>query len=133
MKEFTTAAERVDPEHRDDVIEFKIDGVLCRAYRPNDGQLAVLVATTGRHSSGTEQIAGVINFFVAVLDESSHHYVVSRLLDRNDPLPIDTVKDVMEWLIEAWSGRPTVSPSGSASSPESTGSRSTEVVPASTS
>lgn len=136
MKEFTTAAERAAETDEDEVaFEFTIDGQLCRAFRPNDGQLAVLVATTGRHSSGAEQVAGVVNFFVSVLDEASHSYVVSRLLDRRHPLPVQGdpdegtvgLQDIMEWLIEQWSGRPTESRSDSASSPPSTGSRSTAV------
>jgi hypothetical protein len=129
VKEFTTAVERVDGDDERG-FEFKVDGVLCTAYRPTESQLAVLMATTGRHSSVEEQIAGYINFFVAVLDDASHHYVVSRLLDRKNPLPIEVVQNIIEWLISEWSGRPIVRPSGSTGSPPSTGSPSTEEVPA---
>lgn len=131
MKEFSTAiseAERQDDE--DNAMEFSVDGTLCRAYRPSDGQLAFLMASTGRHSSDSEQIAGLINFFVAVLDDDSHNYVVSRLLDRRDPFGLEQVQAIMEWMVEEWSGRPTKSPSVSTPSPPNTGRSSTAKTPA---
>lgn len=131
MREFTTAAnEAASGDEPDKGIPFMVDGFECRAFKPQDGQLAVLMATTGRHSSNEEQIAGLINFFVAVLNDESHGYIVSKLLDRRDKFGLDEVQDIMEWLIEEWSGRPTRSPSGSTSSPESVGPKSTPSTPA---
>lgn len=130
MREFTTAVEEVVEGDEDHGIEFKVDGVTCRAYRPGDGQLAVLMATTTKHSSEQEQIAGIINFFVAVLDDETHSYIVSRLLDRRDRFGIAQVQNIMEWLIEQWSGRPTKSPTGSTPSREPDGQRSTQPTPA---
>lgn len=130
MKEFTTAIEKAESEDDEAGIEFNIDGVLCTAYHPGDGQLAYLLASTGRHSTGQEQIAGLINFFVAVLDDDSHTYVVNRLLDRKDKFGIEQVQSVMEWLVSEWSSRPTKSPSDSTPSPPSTGRSSTERTPA---
>lgn len=132
VKEFTTAVEEAnkgtDPEEH--ALEFSVDGVLCKGYRPGDGQLAYLMASTGRHSTGQERVAGLINFFVAVLDDDSHTYIVNRLLDREDAFGIEQVQAIMEWLVGAWSGRPTQSPSDSTSSPPSTGQSSTERTPA---
>lgn len=131
MKEFTTAVEQAEKSEDDDnVIEFAIDGTMCKAYKPKDGQLAVLMASTGRHSSQQEMIAGIINFFVAVLDEDSHSYVVSRLLDRRDAFGIEQVQNIMQWLIGEWSGRPTKSPSGSTTSQQTDGPNSTQSTPA---
>ena len=131
MKEFTTAVNEAEKSEEDEgLVEFMVDGELCTAYRPSDGQLAFLMASTGRHSSTEEQIAGIINFFVAVLDDDSHNYVVSKLLDRKDKFGIEQVQEIMEWLVSEWSGRPTKSPSGSTSSPPSTGRSSTRPTPA---
>jgi len=130
LKEFVTAAEDAARENADEGMEFSVDGVMCRCYRPKDGQLAVLMATTSRHSSQQEMIAGIINFFVAVLDEESHNYVVGRLLDRTDPFGIEQVQQIMNWMIEEWSGRPTPSPSVSTQSQRSGGRRSTPRTPA---
>lgn len=128
MREFSTAAaETVEEEEHP--IEFGIDGTLCRAYRPKDGQVAVLMATGGKHANDNEQIAGIINFFVGVLDDDSHHYIVSRLLDRKDNFGLREVQNILEYLMESWSGgRPTHSSAGSTTSRSSTGHSSTEVV-----
>jgi hypothetical protein len=138
MKEFLTAAKHAEAEDNGDdgAVPFKIknedtgEEMVCRAYKPGDGQFAVLMATTSRHSSQQEQIAGIINFFASVLDDDSHHYVVSRLLDRRDPFGIEQVQGIMEFLIEEWSGRPTQSSSGSTRLQSSGGQNSTQPTPA---
>jgi hypothetical protein len=131
VKEFVTAAKEIEDEEsgEDGVVEFAIDGTMCTAYRPGDGQIAVLMATTGPHASENEQIAGFINFFVSVLDEGSHSYIVSRLLDRTDVFGMKELNDISEYLMEQWSGRPTKSSSGSTGSRRKTGRSSTAKQP----
>jgi hypothetical protein len=121
LKEFSTAANRVTEGDEPEPIEFGLDGVLCKAYYPKDGQVAVLMATGGKHSSDADQIAGVINFFVGVLDDDSHSYIVGRLLDRKDPFGLTEVQNIIEWLMEQWSGRPTKSSVGSTDTPSISG------------
>jgi hypothetical protein len=135
VKEFITAAnDAQEPEGSEDKgMEFAVDGVLCRCYKPNDGQLAVLMASTGRHSNYQEQIAGVINFFVATLDDESHNYLVSKLLDRNDKFGLEEVQNIMEWMVEEWGARPTKSSSGSTPSRQRGGRKSTQPTAALTS
>lgn len=131
MKEFLTAVNEGPEDQADDgAMEFSVDGVLCRCYKPNDGQLAVLMASTGRHASEQEQIAGIINFFVATLDDESHNFVVNKLLDRRDPFGVLDVQRIMEWMIEEWTARPTQSSSGSTPSRQTGGRRSTRTTPA---
>lgn len=131
IKEFITAA-KVAEEGDAAETKFNVDGVECIAYKPQDGQLAILMATTGRHSNLHEKIAGVINFFVATLDEESHHHLVDRLLDREDDFGIEEVTEIMQELVEEWTGHPTVPPSGSPQSPSSGGRKSTPRTPVST-
>jgi hypothetical protein len=108
MKEFTTALSEVTEDQEAPMV-FKIDGHELRAYKPTEGQLAMLMAQLGRHTSETTKIAGVIDFFTSVMDEASHQYVVQRLLSRDDPMELKQVEEVMEWMVEEWSGRPTKS------------------------
>lgn len=130
MREYITAAKEADePEDEVKPIEFSVDGVLCTAYKPGDGQLAYLMASTGRHSSVQEQVAGIINFFVATLDDDSHQYLVGKLLDRTDPFGLEQVQEIMEDLTSEWTARPTKRPSGSTPSRRSTGSKSTRAIP----
>lgn len=144
MREFSTAVEAVAAEEAEDLaVEFRLverdaeDEIIrekiCRAYPPTDGQLAMMMAGLGRHSKTEDQIASVINFFVGVLDEESHQYIVDRLLDRNDPLGLAQVQEIIEYLTEEWSGRPTESPSVSTRSRQSGGQKSTRSTSKSTS
>lgn len=138
MKEFSTAI-RDAVESPEAPMEFKIDGQVIRAYRPTDGQIAMLMAALGRHTSESTKIAGVVDFFVATLDDDGYNYVTNRLLSREDALEMDQIQEVIEWMIEEWSGRPTQQPSASTplqasggpkSSPTTSRSTSSVLVPA---
>lgn len=131
MREFTTAVEQAtaDPEAP---IEFLLDGTKVKAFKPSDGQFAMFMASTARHTSDSEQVAGVINFFLGLLDRDGQQYVSAKLLDREDPFGIHQVQEIMEWLAEEWAARPTQQPSGSTESPPSTGLSSTPLIPVST-
>lgn len=106
IKEFTTALKAVTEDDELPMV-FSIDGHELAAYKPTDGQLAILMSSIGRHTNIQTQVAGIIDFFVAVMDEQSATYVSDRLLSRADPLGIEQVQEVMEWMVEEWTGRPT--------------------------
>ncbi len=127
---FTTAATAA--ESQTDGIPFLFDGRKFLCYKPDEAQLAMLMASTGRGASDTDRIAGVINFFVKVMSDESASYFERRLLDRKDPFGIEDVDHVMRWMIEAWTGNPTPEPSGSTPSPPNTGPSSTLLTPVST-
>lgn len=122
MKEFNSAVREATEDT--ELLEFMVDGVTCRAYKPTDGQIAMTMASLGRHTSENQKIAGVIDFFVTILDEDSHRYIVDRLLSRDDPLGLQEVEDILEWMVEEWTGRPTQPPSVSTRSPRSGGQKS---------
>lgn len=135
MKEFNVAVAELEAEQQDGeepagTLHFSINGVECTAYKPGDGQLAVLMAATGKHSSSQENVAGIINFFASVLDDEANAYIVARLLNRRDKFGLEEVQEIMSWMIEEWAGRPTKPSSGSTESQDSTGPRSTEETPA---
>jgi hypothetical protein len=132
MKEFTSAIEESE-QGLEAPLEFKIDGRVVRAYRPTDGQFAMVMATLGRHTSMSTKVAGIIDFFVGIMDEQSHQYVVDRLMSRDNQLGFDKVQEIIEWMVEEWSARPTPSPSGSTRSPKSGGQKSKHTTRQSTS
>lgn len=114
MREFITAvAEEIEAGEEDKGITFKIDDREMVAYRPQDGQVAFLMARIGRHSNSQEKLAGIIDFFVEVLGKSDKDYIVNRLLSRDDPFGFTQVTEIMEFLMEEWGGRPTKSSSAS--------------------
>jgi hypothetical protein len=127
MREFVTAVQTMENDQgtEEEPNEFSLDGVLCQFYQPQDGQVAVLMASTGKHSSEQEQVAAFINFFVGVLDDDTHTYIVSKLLNRKDPFGLAEVQEILEYMMEVWSGNPTQSFSASTPSPKPVGRRST--------
>lgn len=129
MQEFITAAK--DPVE-DDIIEIPIDGQKIPAYRPSDGQLAVLMASIGTGASEIDGVAGPMNFFGSLLDDEGRKYFTDRLLDRKDPFGPEDLTKIMEALIEEWGGRPTQPSSGSTPSLPTDGQKSAEAVQTST-
>jgi uncharacterized protein YneF (UPF0154 family) len=105
-KEFTTAAEE-KVEGGLAQITFKIDGHELTAHPPRDGQVAMMMAQMGRHSTNNDKVSGMIDFFVNLFDPADEQYLVNRLWDREDDFGIEQISDVMTWLMEEWSKRPT--------------------------
>lgn len=131
MREFVTAVEKKVEDEPD--LVFKIDGQEMRAYRPTEGQFALLMMALGRHVSEPEQFAGVIDFFISVLDEPSQRYVIDRMMSRKDIIPLEKIIEIMYWFAEEWGGRPFPSPSVSTSSRRNGGRKSTGTLQPSTS
>lgn len=141
MREFVTAAKKevAQVTDRPDVVQFKMkrdpedEGTEITAYRPDEAQFTVFIAAIGMGSTGTDGIAGIVNFLLSVVDQSSKSYLTSRLLDREDPFSITDLQEIMEYLIEEWSGRPSESSSDSAPSQQTGGRKSTQPMSESTS
>lgn len=129
MREFSTAVKRAQREAAEDqpeeAIEFKVDGETLRAFPPSEGQFAMIASVMTDYARTSDQIAATINFVFGLLDDDSRVHLKRRLFDREDPFGTDEVMEIMDYLIEEWSGRPTERPSGSTSSPPSAGRRST--------
>lgn len=125
MKEFVTAAvdAAVEAEGEEVTYPFMVDGRECLAYRPKDGQMALLMAMIGSTNGWQTQTAGIVNFFLNVVDDRTRVYLAGRLLDREDRYDIDDVKDVILYLITEWTGNPTQEPSGSTELPQAAGQK----------
>lgn len=148
MREFETAVKQVEEEDLErgegDLPEGAVEWMIhekdgeevvhsqhCIAYKPNDGQIGMFLATTGRHSGTSDRIAGIINLLTEICDHDTHSYLADRLLDREDPFGLDEVTDIINMLVEEWSGKASGSRSVSASSQKRAGRRSTPTTPVS--
>lgn len=122
-KAFISAAEQSahDPNEG---IPFTLDGDELVAYYPGDGQVGVLMAETGKHTTTQTKVAGAIDFFQSVFDDEDSTYLRGRLLDRKDDFGLKEVQEIIQWLIEEWSANPTVAASASTRSPVTTGTAS---------
>jgi hypothetical protein len=125
VKEFVTAVEKQEQAADEADLIFKIDDQELRAYKPTEGQFALVMMALGRHSAMTEQFAGIIDFFVNVLDGPSQQYVIDRMMSRERMIPLEQIVEILEWMVEEWGGRPTQSPSVSTSSRRNGGRKST--------
>jgi len=124
MREFITSAEDAFEEPTEGE-QFTLDGEVLTYFRPSDGQIMLYMASTGRHSTENDRTGATINFFIELFDQDSKEHLIARLMDRNDPFGIKKVYEIIEAMMEDWSGRPTQSSSGSASSRRNGGRKST--------
>lgn len=128
MQEFTTAAQ--DAIGDDRTLEFWIDKdnkaverqVKCRM--PNSGQLAMLMAGTGRGSGEMDYVSSTINFFLNLFEEEDAGYFEQRLFSGTDTFGIQEVEAIMRWMVQEWTARPTEQPSVSTPSQPSDGPNS---------
>ena len=137
MRAFQTA---VEAELSNDTPRSTIDSPLPPIRTTLDGRPLVLkgvdssVIAMGMFAvssgSSSESIATLINIFFGMLDdeEEERHYK-RRLFDRRDPFDITLITDIVREAFAEWSANPTQPPSGSSSSPGSTGPSSTESAP----
>lgn len=132
MREFVTAAEKAEEsdEGGPEPLVFAIDGQELRAYQPSEGQMALLMMAMGRYTTQTDQFAGLLDFFIQVLDFESEQYVLNRMSNRETTIPIEVIGDILTWMVEEWGGRPFQKRSGSTSSRPSAGRKSTRRTPA---
>lgn len=136
MKEFIVAVEEEELEEESGVVEFTLidkvqDGTddegkpkykdskrVLKAHPPTTGQMAFLLAATGRGQTNEMRFAGIINIMLSSLDEGDADYLEGRLLTR-DPkrkLGMKQIESIFEYLTEEWFGHPTEESSDSAGS-----------------
>lgn len=113
------------PDTEDEGTSFDVGDRTLVAYKPDEAQFSMLMASVGRGQSDSDRIAGFINFMVAIMDDKSAAYLEKRLLNRRDPFGVEHMEEIMSNLVKLWSGNPTKEPSGSTPSPTNIGTSST--------
>ena len=127
MREFNTAVAELQEEGSDleYPYEIKIDGVVCYYRKPEDGEYSVLLASIGRFKSLGEKVGAAVDLFAEVYDQESQEYLIGRLMDPRDrAFGFPQVADLLEVMVEEWTGRPTQASSGSTPRRRKTGSGS---------
>lgn len=128
MKAFTTAAKAANHERELPIgppVEFEYDDRKCTANAPTGPQLAVFLAAFSDTAEAQVSVTDTINFFHGRFAREDASYFKKRLLDPNDAFEFEEIVEIITYLLEEWSGRPTGSPSASAPSRTATGRRST--------
>lgn len=98
------ATAEIDAEAEEPFIEFKVDGRVLRAFNPTDGQLTFMLASLGRGQTQDQRFASIINIMLETLRDEDRDYMESRLLSRENRLPVKTVEEIFEHLTEQWFG-----------------------------
>ena len=121
MKQFTSAARRTTAVTNPVDIEFTWDDIPFTAHPPTTGQLVLLMATD-TDAPHSVLLRAVLEFMEGLLDPDDFVALRDHIREGGD---IDTLGEIMEWLVAEWSARPTKSRSASPRSRASTGKRST--------
>ena len=125
MKQFHTAARRGTsslPNDTDVQFEFEVvDGefVTMTAHPPTTGQMALFLT---RQTNPTETVRSLFAFLGRVLDPADYRLIENKLAEGVD---VQIMVEIVEFLIEEWTGRPIRPPSVSPSSPNGNGKPST--------
>jgi len=126
MQQFKTASRRGEGAVKNPVditFEFEVredEFVEMTARPPTTGQLALFFAH--QYDTGTGGVRAMFDFLSAVLDDRSYAIVEDQL---HDGLDVAVVIEMVQYLTEQWSSRPTKPAAASAGSRRSTGARST--------
>lgn len=104
VAEGKTREEAEDEVDGDVPIPFKLDGRVMLAYKPTDGQLVFMLATTGRGQSKEVRFASIINVMLASLRDEDRDHLETRLLarDKKDRLPLEKIEAIFEYLVSEW-------------------------------
>jgi hypothetical protein len=106
-------------------ITFTIDGDEVTAYPPKDGQMMLFMAAQAEGRDVTVGIAAIVDFLDGIFNENGRVLLRRRLMDREDTFGMAQVMDIISYLFEEWTARPTESPRGSTPSRPTTGRKST--------
>jgi len=126
MKQFGTAARRGTGAVNNPVdvhFEFEVrEGEFAEmvAHAPTTGQLALFFAK--QYEGGTAGVRAMFDFLAAVLDDHAYKQIENQL---HEGLDVAVLIEVVQYLIEEWSARPTKRPPTSSGSRQATGKRST--------
>ena len=125
MKEFVRSAKQEDSPVGDEPLQFTVGGDVFTVYPPTTAMFALFMASQSDTREPTDQIAGLVDFLDNMLSPEDRIMFRQRLLDREHPLEFSMLEDIVGWLVEEWSARPTKSQQDSSSPPVSTGRKST--------
>ena len=89
------------------------------AHPPTTGQIALFLSRQGTGAAG---VRAMFELLSTVLDDADYAIIENQL---REGLDVQVIVEVVQFLTEEWSGRPTLQPSGSSPSPTNTGSPST--------
>lgn len=95
------------------------------ATMPTDERLFIVAAMVGDEDNEAGAATAVMELLKDSLPAAEYKVLRARLMDPDDSVDMDTLSEVLEWLMEKWSTFPTEQSAGSSGSPTSSGTKST--------
>lgn len=127
VKEFALALEReIEPEP-DELMPFTMadDDTQLYALMPTESDVALAAGALSQYAEDGEKVVAVLDLFWSLMDEPTARHLRKRLRNRADRFGVADIMNVLEWIIEERTGRPTKPSSASTASQPSTGASST--------
>lgn len=115
----------------DEAMPFMLEGTDAQlyAYQPTEGQLVLLLGAMNEYASNEQQAATVLDVFWSLLEEDTVGVLKRRLRDRHDTFGLQDIMNIIEWIVEETSARPTRPSLASLPSRATSGHLSTGAVP----
>lgn len=90
---------------------------------PGTGQLTYLASISSSTEDDIQRWGGFINFIAALMSDQDARVLKHALI--HNEVDMTFIADMVEEIMETWSARPTMKPSGSSRQPRATGRQST--------
>jgi hypothetical protein len=105
----SVAAANAEDDVDDAPMPFTIEGSEEQlfAYQPTEGQLVLLVGVMSDFESPQEQASTVLDVFWGLLQDDTAKALKRRLRDRHDTFGLADIMNIIEWIVEETSARPT--------------------------
>lgn len=127
-KSFELAVKRAnDGDDADERMPFQMEGSdeQLYAYPPTEGQLVLLIGAMAETERADQRAAAILDTFWSLLTEDTIAVLKRRLRDRNDTFGLADIMNIIEWIVEDSTGRPTKSSLASLPSRATSGHLST--------
>ena len=95
------------------------------AKMPTDERLFLVAARLGDDENVTAEAAAIMELLQDILPAAEYRVLRQRLSDPEDSVGMETIEQVLAWLMEKWSDFPTQQSADSSTSPTSSGTKST--------
>lgn len=105
MKQFTTQATRTEP------ISFELNGEVFQCRPEVPGTLLLEYAAMAGQNDGAVAAKVILDFFQAVMEDEEHARFRKFTDSVDTVVDVATLGDILGWLVEQYSARPTKPPS----------------------
>jgi len=111
-----------------EAVTFRIGTDIFEAAKECPAGILLSMASMAQEEGGNA-VAGTMDFLDSVMLPESRERFAARMRDPQNPISLKVVTELVQWLVEVYTGRPTAQPSPSPAGPSATSPSSTEPSP----